>query len=76
MDPFLTAEGVWQLALDPAPCQSDTPPAEFPLTMTLPGTTAQQQIGWLSSDLGADLASPHAEAHAGAGSGAACLPAP
>ena len=50
MDPFLNAEGVWQLALDPAPCQFDTPPAEFPLTMTLPGTTAQQQIGWLSSD--------------------------
>lgn len=35
----------WELALDPAPCSCDTPPSEFPMTMSLPGTTAQQAIG-------------------------------
>lgn len=38
-------EGDYQLCLDPAPCQYQNPPADYPLTMTLPGTTAQQQIG-------------------------------
>ncbi len=35
----------WALCADPAPCRYDSPPADFPLTMTLPGTTAQQGIG-------------------------------
>ncbi len=38
-------ENIWQLALDPKPCRYSAPPADYPLTMTLPGTTAQQQIG-------------------------------
>ena len=49
MNPFLSLRGTWQLAPDPLPCQLDTSPADFPLTMQLPGTTAQQQIGTFNS---------------------------
>ena len=42
--------GKWQLCLDPAPCRFDAPPAAFALEMSLPGTTAQQQIGTYSAD--------------------------
>lgn len=41
----ISIEGIWQLCLDPSPIQYTAPPAVFPLTMQLPGTTAQQQIG-------------------------------
>ena len=41
----LLLSGEWTLALDEKPCRFDAPPADFPLTMTLPGTTAQQRIG-------------------------------
>lgn len=44
-DPRISAAGVWQLCLDLAPCTYTAPPDAFPLEMTLPGTTAQQQIG-------------------------------
>ena len=37
--------GAWQLCLDPSPGSFREPPAAFPMTMQLPGTTAQQQIG-------------------------------
>ena len=42
---FHNLRAAWELAADPAPCQHDVPPAVFPLTMSLPGTTAQQQLG-------------------------------
>lgn len=35
----------WQLHLDPEPCTCTEPPADYPLSMTLPGTTAQQKTG-------------------------------
>lgn len=41
----ISIEGAWQLCLDPAPGQYTAPPAAYPLTMALPGTTAQQQLG-------------------------------
>lgn len=41
----ITASGAWALCLDPVPCKYAAPPTEFPLTMQLPGTTAQQQLG-------------------------------
>lgn len=37
--------GNWQLFMDAEPCVYSEPPAEYPLTMTLPGTTAQQKLG-------------------------------
>ncbi len=37
--------GEWDLMMDPAPCHYCSPPAEYPLTMKLPGTTAQQKLG-------------------------------
>lgn len=37
--------GGWALCCDPAPCTHTAPPAVFPETMQLPGTTAQQRIG-------------------------------
>lgn len=42
---FLSLSGAWQLAMDAAPCALSASPADYPLTMQLPGTTAQQQIG-------------------------------
>ena len=42
---ILDLTGSWQLCPDPAPVIYSEPPADFPLTMQLPGTTAQQQIG-------------------------------
>ena len=44
-DTYRFCDDIWQLALDPKPCRFDTPPADYPHTMSLPGTTAQQQIG-------------------------------
>lgn len=38
-------DGTWQLAMVPAPALANVPPAEYPQTMQLPGTTAQQQLG-------------------------------
>lgn len=37
--------GTLALCPDPVPCRFSEPPAAYPLTMTLPGTTACQQIG-------------------------------
>jgi len=45
MTEIISLDGIWQLCTDPAPCQYQAPPADYPLTMHLPGTTAQQQIG-------------------------------
>lgn len=42
---FLSLAGEWALALDASPCRFSSPPADYPLTMQLPGTTAQQKIG-------------------------------
>ena len=45
MADMILADGLWQLCPDPVPCQYSEPPDHFPLSMQLPGTTAQQQIG-------------------------------
>ncbi|MBR3268118.1 MAG: beta-glucuronidase [Oscillospiraceae bacterium] len=45
MTSILSLDGTWQLCTDPEPCRYPEPPAEYPLHMQLPGTTAQQQIG-------------------------------
>ena len=45
MQNWLPLGGNWQLYPDPSPCICTEPPAEYPLEMTLPGTTAQQKIG-------------------------------
>ena len=37
--------GNWQLFMDAEPCTYTEPPADYPLTMRLPGTTAQQKLG-------------------------------
>lgn len=37
--------GEWDLLMDPVPCCHTVPPAEYPQTMKLPGTTAQQKLG-------------------------------
>lgn len=42
---MMLLNGTWELAADPAPCRYSEPPAAYPLTMTLPGTTARQRIG-------------------------------
>ncbi|MCQ2416612.1 MAG: beta-glucuronidase [Oscillospiraceae bacterium] len=49
MSTGISAGGSWALCLDPAPCQYQSPPAAYPLTMLLPGTTAQQEIGEYNS---------------------------
>lgn len=46
----ISAAGAWQLCLDPAPCTYGAPPAAFPQEMTLPGTTAQQQLGTYNTE--------------------------
>ena len=48
MSAGITAAGSWELCLDPAPCRYNTPPDTYPMTMQLPGTTAQQEIGGYS----------------------------
>ena len=48
MQKQMNLAGIWSLQLDAEPCQYTAPPQDYALTMTLPGTTAQQAIGSLN----------------------------